>query len=67
MKPSPSYLALPSLDQDLVRGDLREAYRITKNNCVELIMKDNHTLGNNPKNLTTWVKIAREEMERSTT
>ena len=63
MKPAPSYLALPTMDQDLVRKDLREALRITKDNCVELVMKDNHTLGNNPKNLTTWVKIAREEIE----
>jgi hypothetical protein len=32
---------------------------------VELIMKDNHTLGGNPENLVRWVRIAREEIERS--
>jgi len=25
-----------------------------------VIMKDNHTLGKNPRNLTRWVEIARE-------
>jgi hypothetical protein len=48
---------------ELVRKDLREALRATRDNCVELVMKDNHTLGNNPGNITRWVQIAREEIE----
>jgi hypothetical protein len=28
-------------------------------------MKDNHTLGGNPDNLVRWVRIAREEIDRS--
>jgi len=51
------------MDEESVRKNLREALQITRDNCVELIMKDNHTLGDNPKNITIWVKIAREEIE----
>ncbi len=63
LKPSPSDLAVPKLDEEFVRKGLRETLRITRNNRVELVMKDNHTLGNNPKNVTAWVRIAREEIE----
>jgi hypothetical protein len=31
---------------------------------VEAIMKDNHTIGNNPQNVIRWCQIAREEAER---
>jgi hypothetical protein len=62
MKPSPSYLPLPMMDEELIRSDLRDSLRTTKDNCVEVIMKDNHTLGKNPRNITRWVEIAREEI-----
>ncbi|VBB07605.1 Hypothetical protein LUCI_2870 [Lucifera butyrica] len=62
LKPSPSHLAVPKMDEAVVRKELREALKITRDNCLELIMKDNHTLGNNPGNLKNWVKIAREEI-----
>jgi hypothetical protein len=63
MKPNPAYLAIPRLDEEYVRKSLREALAITaKHNChVEIIMKDNNTLGHNPRNATRWVEIAREE------
>jgi hypothetical protein len=32
---------------------------------VEAIMKDNHTIGNNPQNVIRWCRIAREEAERA--
>ena len=63
-KPSPALLALPRLDEDQVRKDIRDTLEITRGNVVELIMKDNHTLGHNPQNLVDWVSIAREEIER---
>ena len=64
LKPSPSPLALPHLDENIVRKELQECLALTRNNRVELIMKDNHTLGKNPRNLTRWVEIAREEISR---
>jgi hypothetical protein len=27
-------------------------------------MKDNHTIGRNPKNVINWVRVAREESDR---
>ena len=40
-------------------------YITGKKGCVvELLMKDNHTLGGNPCNITRWVEIAREEVVR---
>lgn len=63
LKPSPSNLAVPKMDEELVRKEIKEALKITRNNCVEFVMKDNHTLGNNPENIKNWVKIAREEIE----
>jgi hypothetical protein len=63
MKPSPSHLAVPKMDEEVVRKEIREALKITRDNCVELVMKDNHTLGNNPENIKNWVKIVREEID----
>ncbi len=63
LKPSPSYLAVPHVDEDLMAADLRSALRITRDNCVEIVMKDNHTLGGNPGNIRTWVAIARRLIE----
>ena len=53
---------MPSLDEDHVRKELRVQLQAAKGCCLELIMKDNHTLGKNPRNLTRWVEIAREEI-----
>ncbi|GAB4545903.1 MAG: hypothetical protein Kow0063_40120 [Anaerolineae bacterium] len=64
LKPSPADLAVRNLDEEKVRAGLREAFRITRNCRVEVIMKDNHTIGNNPQNVIRWCQIAREEAER---
>ena len=64
-KPAPSLLAVPHADADAVRADIRKTLEVTRGCVVELIMKDNHTLGGNPDNLVQWVRIAREEIERS--
>lgn len=63
LKLSPSPLAVPHMNEDVVRNEIRESLKLTKNNIVEFLMKDNHTIGNNPRNLTRWVEIAREEIE----
>ncbi|SNS13360.1 hypothetical protein SAMN05446037_1004231 [Anaerovirgula multivorans] len=63
LKPSPSPLSVSHMDEDLVRKDLRDVLRKTVNNQVEVIMKDNHTLGNNPNNIVRFAEIAREEIE----
>lgn len=65
-KPSPTPLSLPSFDEDAMRAYIRNVMELTKaHGCrVEMIMKDNHTLGNNPENAVNWCRIAREEAER---
>ena len=62
-KPVPTDLAMPSLDHEHVRKGLRQALSDTKGCCLEIIMKDNHTIGNNPQNVIDWCRIAREEIE----
>jgi len=61
LKPSPTPLSMPKMDEGEVRKSLREAVQATKKCRVEIIMKDNHTIGNNPNNVIRWCQIAREE------
>jgi hypothetical protein len=61
-KPNPSFLAQSIIQEEAVRNELRDTLRATRNGIVELIMKDNHTLGGNPDNAVRWVRIAREEI-----
>ncbi len=63
-KPNPADLAVPVMDGERVRKNLREMLNTTKNCRVEIIMKDNHTIGKNPENVTRWCRIAREEAEK---
>jgi hypothetical protein len=63
MKPRPADLAMETFDEERVRADLRRMLRITRNCRVEVIMKDNHTIRNDPRRVTRWVEIAREEAE----
>lgn len=65
LKPSPTDLAMPTFDEDRIRAGLREILQMTKNNRLEMIMKDNHTIGNDPQRVIRWVQLAREESERA--
>ena len=64
MKPSPTPLAQSVMDEELVRGIIRQDLLDTKGGVVEVLMKDNHTLGKNPENIKNWVRIVREEIDR---
>jgi hypothetical protein len=65
LKPNPAMLAMPVIDEDTIRFGLRKSIKIAqKNNChLEIIMKDNTTIGNNPENVIRWCEIARQEIE----
>jgi len=52
---------MPSIDEVALRAEIRKDLHITRDCQVELIMKDNHTLGNNPMNAVRWCRIAKEE------
>ena len=60
-KPSPTPLAVSNPDWEAIRKELREFITITRDCNVEIIMKDNHTLGKTPDNASTWCRIAMEE------
>jgi len=64
MKPHPADLAMPAFDEDRIRSTLRHDFETTRACRVEAIMKDNHTIGNDPHRVVRWVQIAREEAER---
>jgi hypothetical protein len=64
MKPSPTPLATPVFDEEAARADLRWGFQLTRDCRVEVIMKDNHTINNDPGRLCRWVEIAREEADR---
>lgn len=64
LKPNPAVLALPDIDEAAIRRDLRSSLEKTRGCVVEIIMKDNHTLGGNPANAARWCRIAREEADR---
>jgi len=63
LKPNPAYLAVPVMDEDFVRSGLKKTMAAIHDCRVEIIMKDNHTIGNNPENVKRWCRIAREETE----
>ncbi|OQA59957.1 MAG: hypothetical protein BWY41_00726 [Candidatus Atribacteria bacterium ADurb.Bin276] len=63
LKPNPADLAVPQIDEDYIRKKISKAFQIAKNCRVEIIMKDNHTIGKNPENVKRWSRIAKEEAE----
>lgn len=62
-KPNPADLAMPSFDEARIRKEMRRMMQTTRDCRVEVIMKDNHTIGGDPTRVTRWVKIAEEEAE----
>jgi hypothetical protein len=64
LKPSPVPLATSEFDENAIRAELREKLSHLKNCRVEIIMKDNHTLANDPQRVIRWVEIARQESEQ---
>ncbi len=63
-KPNPSYLSTPTIDETLIRNYVRDTLEKTRGCVVEIVMKDNHTLGGKPDHAVTWCRIVREEIER---
>jgi len=61
IKPSPTPLSMSIMDENAIRKELRQTLRTVRDCHVEVIMKDNHTLGKNPMNAINWCRIAKEE------
>jgi len=60
-KPRPSDLSIANIDKDMIRAYIRETIKATRGCVLEIIMKDNHTIGGNPQNVIDWTRIAMEE------
>lgn len=61
-KPSPTDISMSYWDEDILRNDLKKTLQITRGLNVELVMKDVHTLSNQPWRLGRWAQIVRETM-----
>ncbi|HJD23129.1 MAG TPA: hypothetical protein H9694_03175 [Firmicutes bacterium] len=62
-KPNPAFVATDSLDEEVIRGEIRrivEACRRNHTNC-DIILKDITTVNHRPQNLWRWQEIALEE------
>ena len=64
-KPNPAMISTGVFDEDNIRADLRETLSIARDCRLEIIMKDVHTLNNEPDRLPRWVQLAREEIAKS--
>ena len=64
VKPNPASLAKAEPDWQAIRQEIRTICETTKDNVIELIMKDNHNLGGNPANVVNWCRIAKEEAQQ---
>ena len=66
-KPNPTLISTPAFNEELIRQDLRTTLSVaSRHHCrLEIVMKDVHTLNNEPWRLARWVQITREEIERN--
>ena len=64
-KPNPTLISTEVFDEATILTDLRQTLRAAAGCRVELIMKDVHTLNNEPERLPRWVALARQAVEES--
>jgi len=63
LKPIPTDIAVGIIDEGRIRKNLRRVIGTCRGTRLEIVMKDNHTIGKNPDNVIRWCAIAREEAE----
>ena len=62
-KPNPSPICA-SFDEEAIRKDLSLSMALSEYTNMEIILKDTHTVQNQPERLKRWVQIAREEFNQ---
>jgi len=67
LKPHPGLLAGDTFSSEAVRADIRDILEKAKGCRLEIIMKDNHTIRQQPQRVIDWCSITRQEIEASTT
>jgi hypothetical protein len=59
-KPNPTLISTDVFDEAAIRADVQSTLDVFKGCPVELVMKDVHTLSDQPGRLGRWVELARE-------
>lgn len=62
-KPNPAYVS-SEWNEAVIRQDIRRTVEATKGLNVQFVLKDVHTVNNEPDRFPRWVKIVREEIDR---
>jgi hypothetical protein len=62
-KPSPTLISTEHFCQDAIEKDIRDTIAIARDCRLEIVMKDVHTLNNEPDRLPKWVDIARKVID----
>lgn len=62
-KPNPTLISTKRFDEDAIRADIAKTLSVAGDCRVELIMKDVHTLNNEPERLARWVELAYEVID----
>jgi hypothetical protein len=63
-KPNPT-LVCGMFNEDVIRADLQQTLRLLDRRRLCFVLKDTHTVQNEPRRLQRWVELAREEIERT--
>ena len=63
-KPNPAILGGEVWDVDYAREQLRDVFEKTRGCCVEVIMKDLHTVRGDPSRMWEWVSMAKDLAEQ---
>jgi hypothetical protein len=63
-KPNPAVMAASAWNADAVRRDVRSFLERTRGCITQIVMKDVHTSAREPRRLSEWVRIAKEEVAR---
>jgi hypothetical protein len=63
-KPNPTMVCM-TWNEEQIRQNLRDTLRMAGDQPLEFIMKDTHTVQNEPWRLSEWVKLAYEEVEEA--
>jgi hypothetical protein len=59
-KPNPALISTERWDEDAIRADLQETVEKAGDCALEIVMKDVHTVADQPRRLGRWVELARD-------
>ena len=62
-KPYPAHVCV-GFNEPAIREDLRQTLEVAGDLCLEIILKDTHTVEKDPQRITRWIQIAYEEVDR---